>query len=464
MKSRLLLLIVGWACTSSSLLADAGRDAGRKDENWGQWRGPTGSGVSPTAKPPIEWSNTRNVRWKRELPGEGASTPIVWGDLVFVQAAIPVDGAAGKPDGQPSGQPERTRGENQGRRGDRPSDGARGGRRPPEKVYKYTILAFERKTGRQAWERVVCEQAPHEGSHGDGSFASASPMTDGRHVFAWFGSRGLHCLTPDGQIVWSKDFGDLQIKNQFGEGSSPVLHDETIVVNWDHEGDSFIVALDAASGEERWRQPRDERTSWSTPLVITDAGPAQVVVSATKRVRSYELASGRLIWECGGLGENCVPTPVAAEGLVLTMSGHREPALLAIRYGGAKGDLTGSEAVVWRLDTGTPYVPSPLLYGELVYFAQKNDAILSCHDLKTGKMHYNRQRLEDLVGLYASPVGADGRVYVVGRNGTACVLKHGPEFQVLAVNKLEDRFTASPALVGSELYLRGHKYLYCIAE
>jgi outer membrane protein assembly factor BamB len=325
-------------------------------------------------------------------------------------------------------------------------------------------MAFERKTGQLAWERVVCEEVPHEGHHRDGTLASPSPLTDGRHVYAYFGSRGLYCLNPQGKDLWKKDFGDMRIENQFGEGSSPVLHGDTIVVNWDHEGDSFIVALDAASGKERWRQARDEATSWSSPLVIANADPVQVVVSASKRVRSYELASGQLLWECAGLGENCVPTPVAGGGMVFTMSGHREPALLAIRYPGVKGDLTGSDAVAWHLDSGTPYVASPLLYGDLLYFAQKNDAILSCYEAKTGQPHYARQRLEEVVGLYASPVGADGRVYVVGRNGAACVMKRGPKFEVLAVNKLDDRFTASPALAGGEIYLRGHKFLYCIAE
>jgi outer membrane protein assembly factor BamB len=335
--------------------------------------------------------------------------------------------------------------------------------RAPSSSYKFSVLAFDRRTGSPVWNRVVDEAIPHEGTHGDGSFSSSSPMTDGEHVYAYFGSRGLHCLTTKGDIFWQKDFGDMQTRNSFGEGSSPVLYGDTIVVNWDHEGDSFIIALDKKTGDERWRRERDEGTSWSTPLVIEDGGKAQVVVSASHRVRSYDLRSGEPVWECAGLGANCIPSPVAGDGMVYVMSGHREPALLAIRYEGAKGDLTGTDAVAWRLDRDTPYVPSPLLVGDSLYFAQKNNGILSCYDAKTGKAIFGPERLEDISGIYPSPVAADGRVYVLGRNGVTYVLEHGLAFKVLAVNKLDDEFTASPAIVGDEILLRGHERLYCIA-
>ena len=385
--------------------------------------------------------------------------------MVYVQAAIPSNkpaegGTAESPRAAasaPAGNRRDSNGDASGRR--------RGGRRSEAKKAscKFTVLAFERKTGKQVWDRVVCEATPHEGHHPDGTFSSGSPMTDGEHIFAFFGSRGLYCLTMEGELVWKQDLGDMQTRSEFGEGSSPALHGDTLVVNWDHEDGSFVVALDKRSGKEKWKQSRDEGTSWSTPLIIADANPVQVVISASQRVRSYDLASGKVLWECGGLGANCVPTPVAGAGMVFTMSGHRDPALLAIRYAGASGDITGTDAVAWHLEEGTPYVPSPLLYGDVLYFAQKNDGLLSCHQASTGEAHYSRQRLEEIKGIYPSPVGADGRVYVLGRNGVTYVLKHGPKFEVLAVNKLEDRFTASPALAGGEIYLRGHERLYCIA-
>ena len=221
----------------------------------------------------------------------------------------------------------------------------------------------------------------------------------------------------------------MQTRNEFGEGSSLALHSDTIVVNWDHEGKSFIVALDKSSGEPRWRQERDESTSWSTPLVIDEQ---DLDTGGGERHQSggavMILPRARFSGSAGGSAANCIASPVAGSGIVFAMSGHRDPALLAIRYAGARGDLTGTDAVVWRLDAGTPYVPSPLLYGDVLYFFQKNDGILSCHDAKTGKPHYTRQRLEELSGIYPSPVGADGRVVRYPRPKRGCLCHQtGPE-------------------------------------
>jgi outer membrane protein assembly factor BamB len=463
---------------------------------WPQLRGPVTTGVAPHANPPIHWSEDRNVRWKKPVPGHGLSTPIVFGDLLYLQTAIAVEkpgdhtagltgsapkdnqpgdarteadrpppqhqaGSEGPPGGEARGADDRPRGEGRGGRG----GGGRPSRNPPPTdTYRFALMALDRNTGEVVWEKILREQVPHEASHQDGSLAPASPVSDGEHVIAHFGSRGTYGLTTSGELLWEKDLGDMRTRNGFGEGSSPALHGDTVVINWDHEGDSFIVALDKRTGAEKWRQARDEPTSWSTPLVIQDGGRPLVVVSATNRVRAYDLASGELRWECGGLGANCTPTPVANESNVFAMSGFRDDALLAIAYPGAAGDLTGSSAVVWKINKGTPYVPSPLLYGDLLYLVQKNSGIISCYDAPKGAPHYTQQRLEEITGIYASPAGAADRVYVLGRNGIAYVLRHGPMFEVLAVNKLEDEFSASPAIVGRQLYLRGHKHLYCIAE
>ncbi len=451
-------------------ILSAANYADEAETQWGQLRGPAGSGVAPHSKPPVEWSEGNNVRWKTELPGHGLSTPIVWGDRVYIQTAVPVGGEAANQaeEEKPKAEDEARRRGREARGGDgewRGRGRGRGRRREaPTSLYQFTVLALDRATGEPVWERVVREEIPHEGSHRDGSLAAASPATDGSHVYAQFGSRGLYCLTLDGEVVWEKDLGDMRTRNGFGEGSSPAIHGDTIVVIWDHEDDSFIVALDKKTGEERWRTERDEPTSWASPLIVEDGDRVQVVVSGSKKVRSYDLSSGEIVWECGGLGTNCVPTPLAGFDHVYAMSGHREPALLAIRYDGAKGDLTDSEAVSWRLDSGTPYVPSPILYGDALYFVQKNSGILSCYNAKTGKPFYDQQRLEELNGIYSSLVGANDRVYVVGRNGATVVLKRGPKFEVVAINKLDDEFSASPAIAGDELYLRGRKHLYCIGS
>jgi outer membrane protein assembly factor BamB len=267
-----------------------------------------------------------------------------------------------------------------------------------------------------------------------------------------------------GAVIWQKDFGDMKTRNEFGEGSSPVLHGDTLVVNWDHEGEDFILALDKKTGEERWRVARDERTSWSTPLVIEDGGRALAVVSATTRVRAYDVKSGAEAWNAGGLGANCIPTPVAGGGLVYVMSGYQDPAGMAIRYAGAQGDITGSDRIVWKVNGGTSYVASPLLYDGRLYFVDRLKAVLSSYDLATGKAHYTEQRLGELGNIYASPVGAAGRVYLMDRAGAAVVVKHGEGFELLGASKLDDTFDASPAIVGDTLLLRGHKSLYCVGK
>ncbi len=417
------------------------------DSYWPQWRGPQLTGVAPEADPPTVWSEGKNVAWKIEIPGKGSASPIVWDDNVYVLTAVPF--------GEPVA-PET------------PLEGSQGGRRPrgiqPSQAQQFTILAIRRADGGIAWQKILREAVPHEGTHATATWASNSPVTDGEHIFAYFGSHGLYCLDMQGNLIWEKDLGDMQTRRAFGEGSSPALFGDTIVVNWDHEGDSFIVALDKATGEEIWRRDRNEITSWSTPLVVTHENRQQAIVSATDRVRSYDLESGKVLWEVGGMTVNVIPTPVHIDGLVVVTSGFRGNALLAIRLAGASGDLTGSDSIVWSLDKDTPYTPSPLLYGEQLFFTKTNDGILSSYNAVTGEHYFGPVRLNDVPNIYASPVGAAGRVYFAGRDGATVVLERGPDFKVLATNELDDGFDASPALVDKEIYLRGKSHLYRISE
>lgn len=466
--------------------------------NWPQWRGPLATGEAPQADPPLQWSESKNIKWKIKTPGFGTSTPIVWGDRVFILTAMPVKSAGtvtaaapaptAPPRGDEPAQGERPRrgfrpdgppggGESPGSREGRfgrggPPGGGPGGGGPgggfrsetPSDVYQFIVLCLDRKTGKTLWQKVAREQVPHEGHHRDHGFASASPVTDGKHLWAYFGSRGLYCYDLDGNLKWEKDFGDMQTRNSFGEGTSPALHGNTIVVLWDHEGsDDFIVALDKNTGKELWRTPRDEATTWSTPLVVEHGGKAQVIVSATGKVRSYDFATGKQIWEAPGLTANVIPSPVHQNGVVYVMSGFRGNVVQAIKLGGT-GDLTGTGSIVWTHDRGAPYVPSPLLVDNLLYFVGGNEGKLTCVDTKTGKVHFDAERLDGVFGIYASPVSAKDRVYVLGREGTCLVLKKGPNLEVLATNKLDDRSDASLALVGKDLFVRGHQYLYCISE
>jgi outer membrane protein assembly factor BamB len=436
--------------------------AASADESWPQWRGPRANGIAPEANPPVTWSETENIKWKVSIPGRGSATPLIWGKQVFVQTAIPT-GKEGTPPAPAPAAGAATGGEESavrpGGRGNRPGGGSR-----PSEIHQFVLLCLDRDTGKVLWQQVAREEVPHEGHHrADGTFASSSPVTDGEHVWAYFGSRGLHCYDMAGKLKWSQDFGQKTIAMTFGEGSSPALHKDTIVVNWDHEGDSFIVALDKATGKTQWRKSRDERTSWATPLILEHQGRSQVIVPATRRIMSYNLATGDVLWETGGLTSNVIPSPVAGDDVVYCMSGFRGNALLAIRLDAA-GDISGTDAITWRHNRSTPYVPSPLLHENRLYFFASNNAILSCLDAKTGRPLFDAERLDALQGVYASPIAAAGRIYMVGRNGATVVIKSAPALEVLATNRLEEKIDASPAVAGRELYLRGQEFLYCISE
>jgi len=437
------------------------------EENWGKWRGPLGTGEGPKADPPVKWSATENIKWKVKIPGRGTGTPIVWGDQIFIQTAVPTGKKIAEISttvpgpvlaAQQQTPTERPRGE--GRRG---GGGGRGTTEKPTEEHQFVIMSIDRKSGKTLWQKTARQEVPHEGHHQDHYFSSASALTDGEQVFAYFGSRGLYAYDMKGNLQWSKDFGDMTTRNNFGEGSSPAVHGNTIVVNWDHEGEDFVVALNKKTGDEIWRQKRDELTSWSTPLIIEHGGKTQVIVAAAKKVISYDLKDGKTIWECSGLTGNVIPTPIYQDGMVYVTSGFRGFALLAIKLG-RTGNLDDTDAIVWRHGKGTPYVPTPVVFDGKIFFSASNNAIISSFDAKTGKPIFEEARLEGLSGLYASPVAAKDRVYFVGRNGTTAVIKTADKLEVLATNELGEKVDASPAIVGKELFVRGHEHLYCISN
>lgn len=438
------------------------------NRNWPQWRGPLANGLAPEAEPPLVWSEDRNVKWKVPIPGRGTSTPIIWGDRVFILTAIapekkaeakaPAPAPAEANPAPPGGEGERRR------RGGPGGGGGFGRSEKPTDKYQFVVLCLDRKTGKTLWRKTAREEVPHEGHHSDHGFASGSPVTDGKVLLAYFGSRGLYCYDLDGNLKWEKDFGDMQTRNSFGEGTSPVLHGDTVIVNWDDETDNdFIVALDKRDGKQLWKTPRNDDTGWATPLIVEQGGKLQVIVNATRKVRSYDFATGQELWSCTGQTANAIPTPVADADTVYVTSGFRGSALYAIQLG-RTGDLSGTDAVRWSYNKNTPYVPSPLLVDGMIYTIKGNAGTLSCFDAKTGKPLYEEERLEGVSGVYASLSNAKGRTYVLGRDGTCLVLKQGPKLEILATNKLGEKTDASIALVGKELFIRGHQSLYCIAE
>jgi outer membrane protein assembly factor BamB len=433
MKKLVLLICVG-----------AFLGAARGDDNWPHWRGPLANGGAPKGDPPIAWDADTNIKWKAELPGRGSATPIVWGDRVFVVTAIKTDRVAEVAD-LPRTDPKFEK-----------------KTEAPRNYYQFAVLCFDRKDGKLRWKKTASEAVPHEGHHQTHSYAAGSPTTDGKSLYVSFGSFGIYCYDFDGKLQWQrKDLGRLNTRLGWGEAVTPVVRGDSLLLNWDQEADSALICLDAHTGKTKWKAQRDEKTSWNTPLVVEHKGKTQVIVNGTNRIRSYDLENGKELWQCGGMTVNAIPSAVVGDGVVYCVSGYRGAAAVAISLD-ASGDVTDTDKVLWHHGKGTPYVPSPLLAGDRLWFTQTNEALLTTLDIKTGKPVIDRERLPGLKSFYASPVAAGGRVYLVDREGTTLVLKQGDKLEVLATNRLNDPIDASPAVVGKQLFLRGEKYLYCI--
>ena len=430
-----ILILMGFCLIP--ILVQAKHHAKQETHNWPHLRGPNVNGLVDMGNPPVEWSEDTNIRWKVKIPGTGFATPIIWGDKIFVQTAVKTDKTV---------------------------EVAQNARKPlPTHIYQFKLLALDRKSGDVVWEKIVNEAVPHEGTHKTANYAATSGVTDGEHLYAFYGSWGLYCFDFDGNLKWDKDFGDMRVAGSFGEGSSPTIHGNTLIINWDHQGDSFIVALDKRTGEEIWRTARPERTTWVTPLVVEHKGTQQIIVGASGKTRSYDLKTGDVLWECAGLGSNVIPTAVYADGIVYVTSGHRQPAMQAISLDKAKGDITGTDAVLWTVTDNTPYVSTPLLSGNNIYSIKSTRSILACYNAKTGETVFGPERLQGINRIYAPLVGTSDRVYIAGLAGMTFVIKNGSEFEVLAKNKLDEGTGASPIIAGDELYLRGTEHLYCIA-
>ena len=413
--------------------------------NWHQWRGPEATGVSRTATPPLEWSEDKNVKWKAAVEGQGGSSPIVWGDKVFLLTGVDterVDESKTPPDEQTHKNPF--------------------GIKYPNTFHQFVVLCLDRATGETKWRKVADERVPVEGHHRDNDYASSSPTTDGERLYCWFGSAGFHCYSLDGEFVWKRDFGPAKTRLSFGEASSPTVHDGKVILTRDQEEQSSIIVMDAKTGKTIWSKDRDEPSCWATPIVVEYEGTKQLITNGHNRVRSYNLENGDLIWECGGQVSNVSPSPVCDGKTVYCMSGYRGSAALALPLD-ATGDITDSDKILWTLDRDTPYVPSPILYDGFLIFNQTNREVVTCVDAENGEKLVSRKRVQGLKGIYASPVGAADRVYYVGRNGTTVVFKKDL-LSVLGTNKLDERIDSSPALAGKELFLRGEKSLYCIRE
>jgi outer membrane protein assembly factor BamB len=434
--------------------------------HWPQWRGPLFNGMARGDAPTV-WSDTSNIKWKADIPGRGHSTPVIWGDKIFLTTAIPTGKPAPTPPAKASPpasgnqqSDESSRGGAQQRRGRGP-----GGDTGPQAEHKFDVLCLDRKTGKLLWQRTAKVAVPHEGYHrAYGSFASNSPVTDGKYVYASFGSRGIYCYDFNGRLIWEKDLGiQMRMKLGFGEGTAPLLIGDRLILVFDHEADSFIVALDKLFGKELWRTSRDEGSSWSTPLAVEHSGRKQVVVTGTTKVRSYDPENGKVLWESAGLGANAIPVPVYQNGVVFVMSGFRDPRLMAIKLE-KEGDLSGSDSIVWSHTRGLSYTTSPVLHDNKLYVVT-DSGMISAFNATTGEPHYAQVRLPKAYNLKASPVGANGKLYLATEDGDVVVLRMGEKLEVIATNTLEDQmFIATPVIAAGELFLRGQNQLFCISQ
>ncbi len=426
MQTRLLLTMCALVFITQSQAAEKqsssdvtmyslGKEA---EQYWPRWRGPSGQGIAKDGTYPDAWSSTKNVLWKVDLPGEGNSSPIVWGDRIFLTTA-------------------RDEGE------------------------RRSILCLRRKDGKLLWE-ADCPKGTVEKTKPKNGFTSGTPSTDGERIYAYFGNFGLLCVDFDGKKVWHKSFGEMNAYH--GTSCSPLLYRDKVIVYQDHRGPSksFVVALDKKTGKQLWKTDRKEKVGWGSPIAISVDGKGQIIVSSQKTVYAYDPADGKELWTCKGSLYEVTPTPVVGFGMVFCCSGRRGPTL-AIRPTG-KGDITKTH-LVWKVTKGSPFVPSPMLYQGYIYMVDDILSIITCYNAKTGDLVY-RERLGSAGkhGFSASPVAVNGKIFFTNDDGETFVVASGPKFQLLHINSFGTKTLASPALVDGKWYFRTGERLLCIGK
>jgi outer membrane protein assembly factor BamB len=420
--------------------------------DWPQFRGPGASGVGSGANPPVQWDGVKgaNVAWKVEIPGLAVSSPIVWGDRVFVTTAISSD---------PS-QKFRT-----GLYGD--TDSA-----PDRSPHQWRVMAFDKRTGKLLWDRLACQGVPKTKRHPKSSQASASPVTNGGVVVAYFGSEGLYAYSTDGKPLWKKDLGIQNAgwffdpDSEWGAGSSPVIHENSVIVLCDRQRDSFIAAFDLKDGRELWRTARAEIPTWGTPTLVQGKDRVEVATNGSRAIRGYDAGTGKELWTLGPNSEIACTTPVSGHGLIFVTAGYPpvQP-IYAIKIG-SHGDLTlkedqdSSDAIAWSKRSGGVYLPTPILYGDLLYTIN-NNGILAAYEAATGNRVY-QQRVGGS-SFVASPVAAGGNLYLAGEDGDIFVVKAGPKYELIGKNPVGEPILATPAWADDLLLIRGERHLFAIS-
>jgi outer membrane protein assembly factor BamB len=418
--------------------------------NWPQWRGPDGQGVSVEKGLPDEWSATKNVRWKTPISGRGHSSPIVWGKKIFLTTALDGEVIPGRAAGVTH----------------KLSDGTEFVH--PDAVganlkHTFKVICIDRGSGKILWERVAYEGPVYDSRHRKASFASSTPATDGKYVFAFFGAEGLYAYDYSGKLVWKQtNLGKLGTAS-VGYGVSPVLYQNLVIMQCDDSGmNSFMAAFDKKTGKEVWRTPRRVDITWSTPVLVHTARGTELVAAAAEAIIGYDPMTGKELWRHKGLESNAVPTPVVSSDLVVLTSGAPNKIALAIKAGGT-GDVTGTSQLVWTYNKGTAYVPSPILYGDYVYLTTDR-GLLTCLDAKTGKIEYEGARVPVPSTFSASLVAYEGKILMTSEDGDTFVLKAGPKHEIIRTNSLGEPVYASPAIADGGIFIRGEKNLFAIGK
>jgi outer membrane protein assembly factor BamB len=423
-------------------------------QNWPSFRGPNASGVAEGHSTPVKWNGStgENVVWKTPVPGVAVSSPVVWGDRVFVSTAVSSDPSVGI----------RT--------------GLYGDVQPlaDMSMHSWRLLALDKRTGKVLWERVAHEGTPKTKRHPKSSQASSTPVTDGRHVVVSFGSEGLYSYDRDGKLSWKQDLGVLNAgwfydpDYEWGIGSSPIIWKNSVIVQCDIQKKSFIAAFDVATGRQLWRTAREEIPSWSTPTIFESNGRAELVTQATGFTRGYDPATGAELWRLAGNSEIAIPTPIVGPGLVILTNGYTPVQPIFAVKPGAKGDITlkkdqtQSDAIAWSTTRGGPYIPTPVIYGDHLYVLS-NNGVLSAYDVRTGQRIY-QQRLGSGGSFSASPVAADGKIYLASEDGDVHVVKAGPAYELLATNTVGEVVMATPAISDGLIIVRGLRNVLAIGQ
>ncbi len=442
-RSAWTLIVASAIFFQSSLKA-----AAVNPSNWPQWRGPAGQGVSEEKNLPTEWSATKNVQWKTEIPGRGHSSPIVWGNRVFLTTSIEGPAAPGaKAVKHMVGKEEFKHPDWVG----------------SDHIYTMKVVCVDADKGRILWDRIVYEGTVFDHRHKRNTYASPTPVTDGKFVYASFGAEGVYCYDFKGNQMWKRSLGGIATMGM-GAGTSPVLFENRLILQCDQDTgeNSYVVALDTRTGKDMWKTARPVEASWCTPVIVGSGSGAQLVTSGNEFVIAYDAATGKEIWRCKGVESNAIHTPLVGYNMVIVSAGFPAKHTIAIKLGGS-GDLTNTSNIAWKYDKGTAYVASPILYQDYVYLIS-DKGVLTCIDAKTGEVKYEGGRVPVPATFMSSPVAFDGKLLLSSEDGDTFVVKAGPVHEVIRTNSLGEPIFASPALAGGKIFIRGERSLYCISN